>query len=178
MKDCFFCKVWEENIGIIFENKHFYSRFDRFPLTPGHAEVIPKRHADSILDLKSGEWPYLYGALEQTIRTINSTDLRKMYTEFSKIKTPDELDKNSKWYSELSKNPAGDKSAEYCKRMLNHIGIDQKFEDYNIGINNGPLAGRTVHHLHIHIIPRYKDDVEDPTGGIRNMFPGLGNYKK
>ncbi|HRY82148.1 MAG TPA: HIT family protein [Candidatus Moranbacteria bacterium] len=49
-------------------------------------------------------------------------------------------------------------------------------DDFNVGINDGELAGRTIHHLHIHIIPRYKGDVENPKGGIRNIIPGKGNY--
>lgn len=43
--------------------------------------------------------------------------------------------------------------------------------DYNLGINNGSLAGQTIPHLHIHLIPRYQGDVENPRGGIRNFLP-------
>jgi predicted RNase H-like nuclease/diadenosine tetraphosphate (Ap4A) HIT family hydrolase len=49
---------------------------------------------------------------------------------------------------------------------------------YNIGINVGEAAGQTVKHLHVHVIPRYAGDVEDPTGGVRNVIPGKGNYLK
>jgi|SRR3989344_2234461 len=49
---------------------------------------------------------------------------------------------------------------------------------YNIGINDGEEAGRTIHHLHIHLIPRYKGDVENPKGGVRNIIPGKGDYTK
>jgi diadenosine tetraphosphate (Ap4A) HIT family hydrolase len=34
---------------------------------------------------------------------------------------------------------------------------------YNIGINCGEVAGQTVMHTHIHLIPRYEDDVSDPS---------------
>lgn len=50
--------------------------------------------------------------------------------------------------------------------------------DFNIGINDGPLAGQTVSHAHMHIIPRYKDDCEDPRGGIRWILPGKAKYWK
>lgn len=51
--------------------------------------------------------------------------------------------------------------------------LDEKFapDGYTIGINDGPAAGRTVPHLHVHIIPRKFGDVPDPRGGIRRMFP-------
>ncbi len=56
--------------------------------------------------------------------------------------------------------------------------IEEKFhpDAYNIGINDGESAGRTVHHLHIHLIPRYKGDIENPVGGVRNIIPGKGDY--
>jgi diadenosine tetraphosphate (Ap4A) HIT family hydrolase len=47
---------------------------------------------------------------------------------------------------------------------------------YNIGINDGPAAGQTVPHLHMHLIPRYKGDLEDPRGGVRWIIPGKAKY--
>lgn len=32
------------------------------------------------------------------------------------------------------------------------------FENMNIVQNNGPVAGQTVNHLHVHLIPRYEGD--------------------
>lgn len=49
-------------------------------------------------------------------------------------------------------------------------------EGFNIGVNIGNHAGQTVNHVHIHLIPRYKNDVPDPTGGVRNIIPEKGNY--
>ncbi len=51
-------------------------------------------------------------------------------------------------------------------------------DGYNIGINLGIAAGQTIEHLHIHIIPRYEKDIDDPTGGVRFVIPHKGNYKK
>jgi diadenosine tetraphosphate (Ap4A) HIT family hydrolase len=51
-------------------------------------------------------------------------------------------------------------------------------DGYNIGINSGEAAGQTVPHLHIHVIPRYKGDVEDPRGGVRWVLPEKANYWK
>ncbi len=47
---------------------------------------------------------------------------------------------------------------------------------YNIGINDGAAAGQTVPHLHIHLIPRYTGDQDDPRGGVRWVIPEKANY--
>jgi diadenosine tetraphosphate (Ap4A) HIT family hydrolase len=49
-------------------------------------------------------------------------------------------------------------------------------DGYNIGINSGEAAGQTVMHTHIHLIPRYTDDVTDPRGGIRGVIPTKQKY--
>lgn len=49
-------------------------------------------------------------------------------------------------------------------------------DGYNIGINDGEAAGQTVMHLHIHLIPRYKGDKDDPRGGVRWIFPDKAAY--
>lgn len=49
-------------------------------------------------------------------------------------------------------------------------------DGYNVGFNAGTAAGQTVMHLHVHVIPRYTGDVEDPRGGVRHVIPGKGNY--
>lgn len=53
--------------------------------------------------------------------------------------------------------------------------LDRKYrpDAFTIGINDGQAAGRTIHHLHIHIIPRWFGDVVKPEGGIRNIFPAF-----
>ena len=50
---------------------------------------------------------------------------------------------------------------------------DEKYQPdgYNIGINVGKWAGQSIPHLHIHVIPRYKGDVENPKGGVRGVIP-------
>jgi len=56
--------------------------------------------------------------------------------------------------------------------------VDKKYhpDGYNVGINEGEAAGRSVHHLHIHLIPRYYGDVKNPRGGVRNIIPSKGDY--
>jgi diadenosine tetraphosphate (Ap4A) HIT family hydrolase len=55
-----------------------------------------------------------------------------------------------------------------CRRLL-----DERFhpDGYNIGVNVGEAAGQTVMHLHVHLIPRYSGDVENPRGGVRGVIP-------
>lgn len=49
--------------------------------------------------------------------------------------------------------------------------LDKEFgaHAYNVGANCGEIAGQTVMHLHLHVIPRYKGDVKNPRGGIRSF---------
>jgi superfamily II DNA or RNA helicase/diadenosine tetraphosphate (Ap4A) HIT family hydrolase len=49
-------------------------------------------------------------------------------------------------------------------------------DGYNIGFNTGAAAGQTVMHLHVHVIPRYRGDMDDPRGGVRHVIPSRGNY--
>ena len=58
---------------------------------------------------------------------------------------------------------------DFIKKKYNPDG-------FNVGINSGKQAGQTVFHMHIHLIPRYKNDVDNPRGGVRNVIPGKGDY--
>ena len=49
-------------------------------------------------------------------------------------------------------------------------------DGFNIGINDGPAAGQTVLHLHVHLIPRFKGDLSDPRGGVRWVIPEKADY--
>ena len=58
------------------------------------------------------------------------------------------------------------------------VSVESEFHPagYNIGINDGAAAGQTVPHLHIHLIPRYEGDPEDPRGGVRWIIPDNADY--
>ena len=57
-----------------------------------------------------------------------------------------------------------------------HIETQHAPDGYNLGINVGSSAGQTVPHAHLHIIPRYDGDVDDPRGGIRWVLPSKAGY--
>ncbi len=158
VKECLFCEAGKNPENVVYENDLFYTQLDKFPISPGHAEVIPKKHILSLMDLTPEEWVSLREALKESVQLIEALDFRKIYTGFLE-------------------NPLNAKSAAFCQRMLEHPGIDRKPDGYNFGNNDGEAAGRTIHHLHIHIIPRFLGDVEDPRGGIRHIIPGMGNYR-
>ena len=58
--------------------------------------------------------------------------------------------------------------------------IDEEYkpDGYNIGVNVGPAAGQSIHHVHIHVIPRYTGDVENPQGGVRHVIPRNAHYTR
>ena len=111
---------------IISENELVYAIRDKYPVTPLHSLIIPKRHVVDYFSL-----------------------------------TKDEL---------LS-----------CDVLLKEVkdsiqSDDELVEGFNIGINSGEVAGQTIFHCHIHLIPRRVGDVENPRGGIRHLIPGKGDY--
>ena len=56
------------------------------------------------------------------------------------------------------------------------IGSDSSITGFNIGVNQGEVAGQSVFHLHFHLIPRRKGDMENPKGGVRHVIPERGKY--
>lgn len=120
---CLFCLRDDENLNTVIDaNETFYARLDNFPATPGHVEIVPKRHVVSFFDLSESEIIDAYALM------------RAVEKELS-----------------ILHDPGG----------------------YTIGVNEGRVAGRSIDHLHIHFIPRYKGDVADPRGGIRQVVPNF-----
>ena len=125
-KECLFCDYNNpSNHTLILDNEIAYARWDNFPVSDGHAEIIPKRHVESFFKLTEDEIIAIYG-LSKQVREI----------------------------------------------------VDERYHPnaYNLGVNDGEAAGRTVHHCHLHLIPRYIGDVANPRGGIRHIIPEKGNY--
>jgi galactose-1-phosphate uridylyltransferase len=120
--DCLFCNLKE---NWIFENEHFFAIFDVHPVSPGHALVIPKAHTVSLLDLNSNQWNSMQEAIKKTVKIIENTNFQELYQKI------------------ILEKPT-DKSDSFCKKMLSHLGINKKPEGYNIGNNEGEVAGRMI----------------------------------
>ncbi len=62
-----------------------------------------------------------------------------------------------------------DKTNIYMTKIFKPDGV-------NIGINIEEVAGQTIMHCHLHLIPRYEGDTEDPRGGVRGVIPSKQKY--
>lgn len=114
---CVFCDPHE----VIGETPGFWAKLNLYPVSPGHALVIARRHVESFFDLSHAAVAEAFALL-----TVVRDD----------------------------------------------IGERLHPDGWNIAINDGRAAGRTIDHLHIHLIPRYLGDIEDPRGGLLNFLPG------
>ncbi len=118
MNECIFCVGEPVEIA---HSDNFYACLDGYPVSQGHALIIPRRHILSLFDLTGEEVAEMHQVMVGVVGW-----LTHQYA------------------------PAG----------------------FNVGVNDGAAAGRTIHHLHVHVIPRYVGDVADPRGGVRNILPG------
>jgi diadenosine tetraphosphate (Ap4A) HIT family hydrolase len=120
---CPFCSPDPERV--FHEGDKAFAMWDGFPVNPGHALIIPRRHIASWFDATAEEQAEMLAMVSRMREAI-----------------------------EAEHAPAG----------------------YNIGVNVGWAGGQTVDHLHLHVIPRYDGDVEDPRGGIRWVIPQRASY--
>lgn len=123
-EQCPFCRL-SRRVEIICETATCVAFYDGYPVSPGHALIIPKRHVSSYFDLTSHE------------------------------------------------REAMNIMLQYVKRE-----VETRFhpDGFNVGINIGEVAGQSVFHCHMHLIPRYPGDVENPKGGVRGVIPKKQKY--
>tara|TARA_Y100001970_G_scaffold218806_1_gene268411 strand:+ start:746 stop:1147 length:402 start_codon:yes stop_codon:yes gene_type:complete len=74
-----------------------------------------------------------------------------------------------------------EKEATGCTQLIKKVKIklennDKTIKGFNIGINSGKIAGQSIMHCHIHLIPRREGDVENPQGGVRGVIPSKQHY--
>ena len=127
MDDCPFCQIAASNsdIELVAESAHAVAFYDRYPVSDGHALVIPRRHEVDLFDLEPSERADAWVLLD----------------------------------------------------LVRGLLVDRLNPDgFNIGVNANEAAGQTIDHAHIHLIPRYQGDVEDPRGGIRWVIPDRAPY--
>ena len=55
---------------------------------------------------------------------------------------------------------------------------DNSVKGFNIGTNSGSVAGQSIMHCHIHLIPRRSGDVDNPQGGVRSVIPKKQHYTR
>jgi len=66
---------------------------------------------------------------------------------------------------------------QLIKKMKKKIEIKDNFvKGFNIGANSGKVAGQSIMHCHIHLIPRREGDVKSPQGGVRSVIPLKQHY--
>ena len=82
-------------------------------------------------------------------------------------------DSQVEYYEQITKQMPGKVLAKRREWILEK---DSSVEGFNDGTNAGLTSGQTIFHLHIHLIPRRKGDVENPRGGVRHVIPTKGSY--
>ena len=70
-----------------------------------------------------------------------------------------------------------------CNDLINKIknkvqADDKTIKGFNIGSNLGKVAGQSIMHCHIHLIPRREGDVDNPQGGVRAVIPEKQHYNR
>ncbi len=145
-------------------------------LTAKHCEVYEYQHINQYKHNQDTDCPFCSPTLDRELITESAT----AYATFDKYPVakghtliiPKQHITN---YFELS-----DRAKTACWLMVDRAKnlLSPRFQPdgYNVGINIGNAAGQTIPHVHIHLIPRYSGDIENPIGGIRNVIPGKGNY--
>jgi diadenosine tetraphosphate (Ap4A) HIT family hydrolase len=124
MEPCIFCERLHAP-GLLAGNDLAAGFLAGFPVSRGHALIVPRRHEPDFFSLTQAEQVAMLGILGQV-----------------------------------------------------RSRIDDRFspDAYNLGVNAGKAAGQTVLHTHLHVIPRYAGDVDEPRGGVRWVLPATARY--
>ena len=77
MKDCIFCKIVNREIPahIVYENKDFLAFLDINPKSPGHCQVIPKKHYRWVWDVPNiGEYSKVVQKIARALQKAFKTE--------------------------------------------------------------------------------------------------------
>lgn len=116
-----------ESERILTQDDLFVVFLDKFPISSGHALIVPRRPVLRFGKLTVAEASRLMGL--------------------------------AAWVQEHLENT-----------------LTPKPEAYNLGVNDGAIAGQTIPQFHFHVIPRYSGDVADPRGGLRWIIQEKAKY--
>ncbi len=81
-------------------------------------------------------------------------------------------------FFDLNKEELNDLAKILKKQRQLLLKLDKSITSFNIGVNAGIDAGQSIMHCHIHLIPRRKGDVKNPSGGVRGVIPSKQKYIK
>lgn len=115
---CPFCNP-NPKLELLTETLQTYTVLDGYPVSKGHALIMPKTHVASFFDLPLSA---------QNDCWLVANKVQQLLTE------------------------------RYAP------------DGFTVGLNIGAAAGQKMAHASIHIIPRYKGDVANPSGGVRNIL--------
>ncbi|QGA80066.1 HIT family protein [Candidatus Nanohalobium constans] len=154
MSSCLFCEFDSLAEKAVFtETDKFRVILDPFPASFGHFLIVPRQHVEKIDDVTTEEFSRVQDLIIKC-KSIGKEQIEENYQEILEFKPPEKSEKLISDALNSKKNPDG----------------------FNVGINEGEAAGQTIDHLHIHVIPRYEGDVENPKGGVRNVIPDKADY--
>ena len=72
MTNCLFCKIGKHEIQAetVYENENVMAFLDVHPIAPGHTMVIPKKHAENILDLDNEDIKEVFVSVKKVTKIL------------------------------------------------------------------------------------------------------------
>ena len=84
--------------------------------------------------------------------------------------------RHTKSYFDLTKKEVLACNELIIKMKKKIMKKDKSVKGFNLGTNSGKVSGQSINHCHIHLIPRRKNDVKNPQGGVRSVIPSKQHY--